>query len=186
MRTLTDHEKRSVRWATIGIAIYLLLFCGFKMWQYAHHQRTEYLKQVADAHALKLKVQTYQQRADVVKRMMEDYHLDPAKLSRETIVAEASSAIQKAAAGSGVQVGTVRETASRGTSDEIATMQVEASGQVAGVTGMLNRMQALGYPLVIDSVQISSEAARPGMMKLSLTIVILNYENWKNPEATHA
>jgi len=47
-------------------------------------------------------------------------------------------------------------------------------------------MQALGYPLVIDSVQISSEAARPGMMKLSLTIVILNYENWKNPEATHA
>jgi hypothetical protein len=186
MRTLTDHEKRSLRWGTIGIATYLLLFCGFKMWQYLHHQRTEYVKLVADAKVLKLKVETYQQRAEVVKRMMDDYHLDPAKLTRETIVGEASSAIQKVAAGSGVQIGTVRETASRGNVDEIATMQVEASGQVAGVTGMLNRMQALGYPLVIDSVQISSDAARPGMMKLSLTIVILNYENWKNPEATHA
>lgn len=186
MRTLTDQEKRSIRWATIGIAIYLLLFCGFKMWQLLHHQRADYVKLVEDAKALKSKIEKYQQRAEVVKRMMEDYHLDPAKLSRETIVGEASSAIQKAATGSGVQVGAVRETASRGNGDEIATMQVEASGQVAAVTGMLNRMQTLGYPLLIDSVQISSDSARPGMMKLTLTIVILNYENWKNREATHA
>jgi hypothetical protein len=186
MRSLTDYEKRSIRRAIVGIAIYLVLFCGFKMWQFLHHQRTEYVQLVDDAKVLKVKVQTYQERAEVVKRIMEDYHLDPAKLSRETIVGEASSAIQKAAAASGVQVGAVRESASRGNGDEIATIQVEASGQVAAVTGMLNRMQALGYPLLIDTVQISSDSMRPGMMKLSLTIVILNYENWKNPEATHA
>jgi hypothetical protein len=185
MRPITDYEKRSMRRAIIGIALYLVLFCGFKMWQYLHHQRAEYVQLVADAKDLKLKMEKYQERAEVVKRMMEDYHLDPAKLSRETIVAEASSAIQKAAAGSGVQVGAVRESASRGNGDELASMQFEGSGQVAAVTGFLNRMQTLGYPLIIDSVQMTS-GPQPGVMKLSLTVVILNYENWKNPEAIHA
>ena len=46
-------------------------------------------------------------------------------------------------------------------------------------------MQTLGYPLIIDSVQMTTDN-RPGMVKLSLTIVILNFEKWKNPEATHA
>jgi hypothetical protein len=185
MRTLSNHEKRTVRRATIGIAIYLALFGGFQMWKYLHRQRTEYLQLVADATELKLKVQTYQTRADSLKRMMEDFHLDPAKLSPETIVGEASSAIQKAAMGSGVAVGTVRESASRGSGDEVATMQFEGSGPVAAVTGLLNRMQSLGYPLMIDSVQITPDN-RPGMMKLSLTIVILNFEKWNHPEATHA
>jgi len=185
MRALTDYEKRSIRRATIGVAIYLVLFCGFKMWQYLHHQRTEYVRLVQDAKDLKLKMDKYQERAEVVKRLMEDYHLDPAKLSRETIVAEASSAIQKAAAGSGVQIGAVRETASRGNGDELASMQFEGSGQVMAVTGFLDRMRTLGYPIIIDTVQMTT-GPQPGMMKLSLTVVILNYENWKNPEATHA
>jgi hypothetical protein len=120
-----------------------------------------------------------------LKHMMEEFHLDPAKLSRETIVGEASSAIQKAAMGSGVAVGTVRESASRGSSDELATMQFEGSGPVAAVTGLLNRMQSLGYPLMIDSVQFTADN-RPGMIKVSLTIIILNFEKWKNPEAAHA
>jgi hypothetical protein len=185
MRTLTSHEKRTIRRATIGIAIYLLLFCGFQMWKYLHRQRTEYLQLVADSKELRLKVQTYQTRADSLKHMMEEFHLDPAKLSRETIVGEASSAIQKAAMGSGVAVGTVRESASRGSSDELATMQFEGSGPVAAVTGLLNRMQSLGYPLMIDSVQFTADN-RPGMIKVSLTIIILNFEKWKNPEAAHA
>jgi hypothetical protein len=185
MRTLTSHEKRTIRRATIGIAIYLLLFCGFQMWKYLHRQRTEYLQLVTDAKELRLKVQTYQTRADSLKHMMEEFHLDPAKLSRETIVGEASSAIQKAAMGSGVAVGTVRESASRGPSDELATMQFEGSGPVAAVTGLLNRMQSLGYPLMIDSVQFTADN-RPGMIKVSLTIIILNFEKWKNPEAAHA
>jgi hypothetical protein len=185
MRPLTDYEKRSLRRATIGIAIYLILFSGFKMWQYLHHRQAEYAQLVKDAQDLKIKVQTYQERAEVVKRLMDDYHLDPAKLSRETIVAEASSAIQKAAMGSGVQFASVRESASRGNGDELVSMQFEGSGQVAAVTGFLNRMQTLGYPLIIDTVQMTT-GPQPGVMKLSLSIVILNYENWKKPEAIHA
>jgi len=185
MRSLSEHEKRTVRRATLGIAIYLLLFCGFQMWKVLHRQRTEYLHLLADAKNLRLQVQSYQDKALVAKRLMEDFHLDPAKLSRATIVAEASSAIQKAASASGIQVGAVRESAARGGGNEMASMQFEGSGSVPAVTGLLNRLQTLGYPLIIDSVQITPDN-RPGMVKLSLTIVILDFEKWKNPEATHA
>jgi hypothetical protein len=184
MRAFTEHEKRTVRRATVGIAIYLVLFCGFQMWKFFEKQRVSYRQMVADAKDLRLKVQTYQSKAVTVKKMMEDFHLDPAKLSRTTIVGEASSAIQKAAQASGIQVGTVRESA-RGSGDEVVSMQFEGSGPVPAITALLNRMQTLGYPLIIDSVQITPDN-RPGMVKLSLTIVILDFERWKNPEASHA
>lgn len=167
------------------IAIYLLLFGGFQTWKVLHRQRVEYLQLLVDAKNLRLQVQSYQDKALVAKRLMEDFHLDPAKLSRETIVAEASSAIQKAASASGIQVGTIRESAARGTGNEMTSMQFEGSGSVPAITGLLNRMQTLGYPLIIDSVQIMPDN-RPGMVKLSLTIVILDFERWKNPEAAHA
>lgn len=185
MRPLTQQEKRTVRWATIGIAIYLVLFCGFQVWKTLEKRRMEYRQLVTDAKDLRVKLQSYQDKASVIERMMEDYHLDPGRLSPETVVAEASSAIQKAAASGGIQVGPVRESAARGTGDEIASMQFEGSGPVPAVTGLLNRLQTLGYPLLIDSVQITPDN-RPGFVKLSLTIVILNFEKWKNPEAVHA
>ena len=185
MRTLSDHEKRQIRRATVLIGIYLLLFCGFKMWQSMEKRRVEYKQLVGDAKNLRVKIQSYQDKALVVKRMMEDFHLDPAKLSSQTIVGQASSAIQKAASASGIQVGTIRETATRESSDEIASMHFEGSGPVPAVTGLLSRMQTLGYPLIIDSVQITPDN-RPGNVKVSLTIVILDFEKWQNPEASHA
>ena len=184
MRTLTDHEKRTVRRAGIGIAIYLVLFGGFEAWKFLEKRRVDYRQMISEAQDLRVKIQTYQAKAITVKKMMEDFHLDPAKLSRDTIVGEASSAIQKAAQSSGVQIGTVRESA-RGSGDEVASMQFEGSGPVPAITGLLNRMQTLGYPLIIDSVQMTPDN-RPGMVKLSLTIVVLDFERWKNPEAPHA
>jgi hypothetical protein len=185
MRTLTDDEKRKMRWAAIGIAAYLAIFGGFQMWKFMEKRRTDYQHLVSDARDLRVRMQLYQDKAQVVKRMMEDFHLDPATLSRETIVGEASSAIQKAAAASGIQVGTVRESAARGSGDEVASMQFEGSGPVPAVTALLNRMQALGYPLVIDSVQITPDN-RPGNVKVSLTIAILDFERWKTGGQSHA
>jgi hypothetical protein len=181
---MTDQDKRTIRRAGIFIGIYLVLFGGFEAWKFLEKRRVDYRQMVSDAQELRTKIQTYQAKAVTTKKMMEDFHMDPAKLSRETIVGEASSAIQKAAQSSGVQVGTVRESA-RGSGDEVAAMQFEGSGPVPAITGLLNRMQTLGYPLIIDSVQITPDN-RPGMVKLSLTIVILDFEKWKNPEASHA
>jgi hypothetical protein len=185
MRTLTPQEKRTVRIGAIAIGVYLLFFCGFQIWKSLEKRRAEYQQLVSEAHDLRLQIQSYQDKALVVKRMMEDFHLDPARLSDETVVAEASSAIQKAAGSNGIQVGAIRETAARPSSDAIASMQFEGSGPIPAVTGLLNRMQALGYPLIIESVQITPDN-RPGFVKLSLTITILDFKNWKTSEASHA
>ena len=47
-------------------------------------------------------------------------------------------------------------------------------------------LQTLGYPLILDSVQISSDPMRPGMIKLNLTIIILDFEQWKSEETRNA
>lgn len=185
MRPLTNQEKRTIRLGTIAIGIYLLVFCGFQMWKSLEKRRVEYQQLVADAHDLRLEIQSYQDKALVVKRMMEDFHLDPAKLPTETIVGQASSAIQKAASSSGIQVGAIRETASRPSNEAVASMQFEGSGPVPAVTGLLNRMKTLGFPIIIESVQLTPDK-RPGILKVNLTITILDFQNWKNPEASHA
>ena len=151
---------------------------------------------------------------------MENFHLDPAKLTNRTVVAEASAAIQKAAMTSGVMVGAVREEYARGSTKELAIIKLEGNGPVPAMMAFLYRLESLGYPLIVDSVQIGSETGRPGgpmgpggpmvatgptgpsgpmaameamprmgppgMLKLSLTIVILNFEQWKNEEMPNA
>src|SRR6516165_4223451 len=121
MRTLTNQEKRTIRIGTILIGIYLLVFCGLQMWKSLEKRRVEYQQLVSDAQNLRLQIQSYQDKAEVVKKLMEDFHLDPARLTNETVVAQASSAIQKAASSSGIQVGAIHETASRPSVDAVAS-----------------------------------------------------------------
>ena len=111
--------------------------------------------------------------------------MDPAKLSRTSVVAEASAAIQKAAMGGGIQLGPVRESPARPSSKELASMQIEGMGPVPAVMGMLSRLESVGYPLIIDSVQLTSDM-RPGQLKVSLTILILDFEQWKKEGPPHA
>ena len=51
---------------------------------------------------------------------------------------------------------------------------------------LLNRLQSLGYPLVIDSVQITPETRQRGRVKLNLTVVILDFDQQKTTEVPHA
>jgi hypothetical protein len=187
MRTFTEHEKRTIRRAAWAIGIYLVLFCGFKAWKVFDRQRAEYGNLVKEAVALRQKIEPYHDKVATLKTMMENYHLDPAKLSRATIVGEASSAIQKAAASSGIQVGPVRESPARASARELASVSFEGTGPVPAVTALLNRMETLGYPLIIDSVQITPDARGPGgRVKVNLIVIILDFEQWKNEEAPHA
>jgi hypothetical protein len=179
MRTLTEHEKKTVRWAGLFIGVYLALFGGFKVWQFFSRQHGDYAKLLAEAGNLRNQIAPYKAKAEDVRMLMEQYHLDPAKLSRASIVGEASAAIQKAAQSSGIQVGPVRESSTRSSSRELATVQFEGTGPVAAITALLNRMETLGYPLIIDTVQIAPDTRGPGRVKLNLTIVILDYDQWK-------
>jgi hypothetical protein len=50
----------------------------------------------------------------------------------------------------------------------------------------LHRLETLGYPLVLDTVQINSEPTKPGMVKMTLTIIILDFEQFKIEEVPSA
>ena len=182
MRPLSDRDKRLLRFTGIGVALYLVLFF---LWKPLHRQRVEYQRLVNEAETLSDRARPYQDKVMVVKKLMDGFHLDPVKLSRVTVVGEASAAIQKAASGSGIQVGPVKESIAR-SGKEVASVQFEGSGPLPAVMGLLNRLESLGYPLVVDQVQISPESSRPGQVKISLTIVILDFEAPKAQEAPHA
>jgi len=54
------------------------------------------------------------------------------------------------------------------------------------VMSLLHRLETLGYPLILDSVQMTPEVTKPGMVKLNLTIVILDFDQWKSEGGPHA
>jgi hypothetical protein len=178
MRTLTNREKRSIRFGAAAVAIYLLLFGGLQVWKYFGKRHSDYQQLVRQAEALKQEVRVYEDRSLVAKKMMEGFHMDPAKLLRATVVADASAAIQKAAMGGGVQLGPVRESPARPSSKELASMQLEGTGPVPAVMGLLSRLESIGFPLIIDTVQLTPDM-KPGHLKVSLTILILDFEQWK-------
>ena len=185
MRTLTPHEKRTVRFGAAAIAIYLLLFGGFQGWKYFAKTRADYQQLLSQADRLKQEVRLYDDRVLVLKKLMESLRVDPAKLSRTSVVAEASAAIQKAAMSGGVQVGPVRESPARPSSKELASVQMEGTGPVPAVMGLLSRLESVGFPLIIDSVQLTPDM-RPGQLKVNLTILILDFDQWTKEGAPHA
>lgn len=186
MRTLNEREKRTIRIGGMLLAGYLALFGGWKIFQALQKQRASYLQLVAQAQELKADVKRHEEKIAVTKKMMENFHLDPAKLTRATVVADASAAIQKAAMSSGIQLGPVRESPARPSSKELATIQFEGTGQVPAAIGLLNRIDTCGYPVVIDSAQITADPMRPGQIKVNFTVVILDFVQWKKGEAPHA
>lgn len=186
MRTLTDREQRTIRYAAVGISIYLVLFGGLRCWKYLEKKRADYQHLVKEASGLRQEVQPYETKVLLVKKLMESTRIDPAKLSRASVVGSASSAIQKAAAAGGLKLGPIRESPARPSTKELASMQMEGSGPVPAVMTFLHRLDALGYPVVVDSVQLSPEPMRPGLLKLNLTIIILDFDQWKKEEVANA
>jgi len=186
MRALTDLEKRILRFGGVGVGIYLLVFGGMQTLKFFEQKRSQYNRLVTEAQSLKREIQLYQDKAAAVKKLMDAFNLDPARLSRTTAVAEASAAIQKTATTSGIQVGPVRESPARPASKELASIQMEATGPVPAVTALLGRLETVGYPLILETVQISSDPMRPGAIKMNLTIVIMDFDQWKKGEVPNA
>ena len=85
-----------------------------------------------------------------------------------------------------VQLGPVRETSARVSNKELAQIQLEGTGQTAAVLGFLSRLESIGYPLIVDAVQMNTDNTRPGNVKVTLTIVILDFEQWKKEDAPNA
>lgn len=187
MRTLAHREKLAIRYGAIAVAVYLAVFYGFHVWKVLEQKRAAYQQLVAQAQSLKSQIEPYQTKVLVAGKLMDEFRLDPVKLSRATVVAQASAAIQDEAKSDDIKLGTIRESPSRpSSSKELASMQVEGTGQIPAMLKLLGSLNTLGYPLVIDSVQLTPESSRPGQIKLNLTIVILDFDQWKAKEPDHA
>src|SRR4029077_19129693 len=97
MNSISDRDKRTLRLAVMVIAIYLVLFFGFRGWKHFESGHSRYEQLTQEAERLKREVQPYENKSLLVQKLKGTLHLDPAKLSKATVVAEASAAIQKAA-----------------------------------------------------------------------------------------
>jgi len=184
MLSLTDRDKRTVRFAAIGIAIYLALFGGFQVWKHFNKERSDFWKLVTESQNLRQKVLPYQDKVLVLKKMMDEFNLDPAKLKKETVVSDASAAIQNAAKSGGLQLGPIRESLARGSGNVLTTVQLESTGPIPAVLTFLAGLNRIGFPLVVDSVQFTPDNTRPGQVRMNLTVIILDFAQPK--EVPHA
>jgi hypothetical protein len=98
------------------------------------------------------------------------------------VVAEASAAIQQAARAEKVVVGPIREMAGRPSAKEAGAIQFEGNGPIAAVLGLLHDLDHIGFPIIIDTIQITSDPRMPNGLKMSLTIVVLDFDAWKPKE----
>jgi len=181
-RQLTPKEKRTIRFAAAGIVLYLALFYGPTVTSYLSARREAYDNLVLQAKALRDVIKPYEEKVQTATNLMDRFHMDPAKLQRSTVMAEASAAIQKAAASEKVAVGPIRETPGRPSAREAGSIQFEGSGPIASVMALLHQMDHIGYPVIIDTVQFSSDPRMPNGIKVNLTIVVLDFDAWKPKE----
>ena len=179
MRALTDHEKRTIRIASVAITIYLLAFYCFRGWRQLEARHSEYQRLVQDAKELRLELRRYENKVLRLEKLRKAFPMELSMLSKATLVGEVSAAIQKAAQSGGVELGPIRESPARASAKELASMQFEGTGKVGSIMALLHALEDLEYPVILDSVQIGSDPRKPGGLKLSLTISILNFEQWK-------
>jgi hypothetical protein len=183
-RPLTNQEKRTIRLGAILVSVYLVLFFGRLTWKYFDARRAEYRERVQEAQNLRREIAPYQDKVMIAKKLMEDFHIDPLKLHRSSVVAEASAAIQQAATAGGIEAGPIRESPGRPSTKEVASIQFEGSGPIPSVMALLHNLESLGYPLIIDTLQFSADPRKPNAVKVNMTIVVLDFEAWKKKEAT--
>jgi hypothetical protein len=186
-RQLTPKEKRTIRIAAVCLSIYLALLYGPGVRSYFTARREAYDKLVQQARDLRDVIKPYEEKIATATNLMDRFRMDPAKLKRSSVMAEASAAIQHAAAAEGVGVGPIHETPGRPSAKEAGSIQFEGSGQIGAVMDLLHNLDHIGFPVIIDSVQITSDPRMPNGIKVSLTIVVLDFDAWKpKEEVSHA
>jgi hypothetical protein len=186
MAPLTERDKKTVRLAAIAIAVYLVFFFGFKGWRKLENGRANYQQLLTRLQREQQETRTAENKVLLYEKLKEAYRLDPRKLSRESVVAEASSAIQSAAREGGFQLGPMRETAGRSNGRELSSIQFDGFGPLPAALALIHKVQTLGYPVVIDSLQLTQDATKPGMLKVNAVLVILNFDQWKTAEVPNA
>jgi hypothetical protein len=175
---MTTQEKRTLKWGSILLALYLVVFLLTRNGK-GNGSTSEYERFAGSETSFMQEVRKLETKELQLEKLNQTFKMDPARFSKTTVVADASAAIQNAATGGGITIGPIRESAARSSAREITSMQIEGVGPVPAAMKFLHQINGLGYPLLIDSLQINPDNSQPGNIKINLTIVILDYEQWK-------
>ena len=181
-RPLTLREKRTIRIAAVCVCIYLALFYGPVARHYFMARRAAYDRLVQQARDLRDVIKPYEEKVATATNLMDRFRMDPAKLKRASVVAEASAAIQQMAASEKVAVGPIRETAGRPSAREAGSIQFEGTGPIAAVMDLLHNLDHSGFPVIIDAVKFTADPRMPNGIKVNLSIVVLDFDAWKPKE----
>lgn len=176
--SLTDRDRRLVRWTAIGLGIYLVLFFGFKGWRRAEAARLEYGRLVTQAETIATRVRPYENRALLIEKLRGQLNCHRSDQTDEQLIANANAAVQTAARESGVKILSIRESGGRVSARELASMRISGAGNVQGLLTLLSRFDSMNLPLIVDSIQVESDAKKPGALKLTFHVVIVDATAW--------
>lgn len=184
MIRLTERDRRALRLGAVVVAAYLVLFFGWRGVRHLEQRRAAYQSLVIEAQRWQTRTHAQARKLAQVRQLEKQLHLDLRTLDKTTVVAKASAAIQRAASAGGIKLTSMHEVPGHATGRQLAAIQLEGMGPVAAVMGLLPRLQTLGYPVLVDSVQLDRQP-QPGQVKFSLTLIVLDFEAWQQPEAPH-
>lgn len=173
---MTQSEKKLVQITAIGLGLYLVFFFGAGSLKKYENQLAEHHKKQRTIRDLNLKLKPYGNRVLLLEKLRKEMNLEVRFLDIPDFGALASEAIQRCARSHSVNIGPFREsTAATGTS-----IRFEASGQGASIHKFIKGVTTSGYPVLIESLQVQTMDGKPGQLKLSINLLVLNFKSWKS------
>jgi hypothetical protein len=181
---LSPRDKRTLRLAALGLAVYLVAFYGFQGLRFLEGLRRSDDELRAQLRVLELDRRRAATRRVQVEKLRRALHVEIERLEPESVVAGALAAIQRSAQAHAVDVESSREVSAGGPSaTSRARLEIHGAGLASAVLRFVAELDTLGYPLAADHMTLTASASKPGGVEMSLHVVVL----WRRAgEATDA
>lgn len=172
---MNDKEKKLIKFTAIGLTIYLLAFYGKDYLGAFEKKLDDFKKKEKTIVNHRTKLVPYSSRVLMLEKLRKKLNIDVRRLSSNELVGQTSQAIQQSAKQSGIKIGPLRESSGRSTS----SLRFEANGKYDGMVKFLRSIGTSGYPIMIESMQVNLDPSKKGNVKISLSIGIIDFANWK-------
>ena len=177
--SMSEKDKRTLRYGAIAIIVYLSLFYGKSLLGLFEGNRQDYFKKLDEAEQLGALFRSYETKGMKIEKLRGQLGINVHDLSNTNLVGNVGRKIQELVKASGYKMGQIREVAGRGGQGVAATLQIEGTGPLKSLMPLMHRFRHTGYPLIIDSMNIRAEKRKPGQLQWSVDVIILDYSQWK-------
>lgn len=176
---LSTRDRRTLKYGALFLIIYLPVFSGVKVFKGMEESRREHQLALADLETLKSRFRTYETKLLEIEKLRKQTGIQVDQLDRATVVGLASTALQEKAKSSQLTLGPIRENKGGSQGGVVSTMQLEAFGPIAGLLSFVDGIRSSGFPVIVDDVRMDPFPGKPGVIKLNLSLLILDYTTWK-------